>query len=156
MPTFKEGNTEYKITTHALKELRKRIKEDAKYLVRHQVVSQAAIDEILDIYSDDRHLAAFWNDRKLASLSEHERIKKISGQITFPLGNSREQAKAKVKGSEGTDTPMTFVQVLRGDYDALIKADADELRAAGYDSYYIRMFIGEKYFGGNSSGEEDK
>ena len=156
MPTFKEGNTEYTITTHALKELRKRIKNDAKYMVRHQVMSQAEIDEILDVYSDDSHLAAFWNDHKLASLSEHERIKKISGQIVFPLGNSRAQAEAKVKGSKSTDTPMTFAQVLRGEYDALIKADADELRAAGYDSYYIRMFIGEKYFGGNSSGEEDK
>ena len=156
MPTFKEGNTEYTITTHALKELRKRIKNDAKYLVRHQVMSQADIDEILDAYSDDSHLAAFWNDRKLASLSEHERIKKISGQIVFPLGNSRAQAEAKVKGSKNTETLMTFAQVLRGEYDALIKADADELRAAGYDSYYIRMFIGEKYFGGNSSGEEDK
>lgn len=155
MPTFKEGNTEYTITTHALKELRKRIKNDAKYLVRHQVMSQAAIDEILDTYSDDSHLAAFWNDRKLASLSEHERIKKISGQIVFPLGNSRAQAEAKVKGSKNTDTPMTFAQVLRGEYDVLIKADADELRAAGYASDYIRMFIGEKYFGGNSSGEDE-
>lgn len=155
MPTFKEGNTEYKITTHALKELRKRIKNDAKYLVQHQVMSQADIDEILDAYSDDSHLAAFWNDRKLASLTEHERIKKISGQIVFPLGNSRAQAEAKVEGSKNTGTPMTFAQVLRGEYDALIKADADELRAAGYDSYYIRMFIGEKYFGGNSSGEDE-
>lgn len=155
MSTFKDGNTEYKITTHALKELRKRIKNDAKYLVRHQAMSQADIDEILDVYSDDSHLAAFWNDRKLASLTENERIKKISGQIVFPLGNSRAQAEAKVKGSKDTDTPMTFAQVLRGDYDALIKVDADELRATGYDSYYIRMFIGEKYFGGNSSGEED-
>lgn len=155
MPTFKEGNTEYKITTHALKELRKRIKDDAKYLVRHQVVSQANIDEILDTYSDDSHLAAFWNDRKLASLTEHERIKKISGQIVFPLGNSRAQAEAKVEGSKNIGTPMAFAQVLRGEYDALIKADADELRAAGYDSYYIRMFIGEKYFGGNSSGENE-
>lgn len=155
MPTFKSGNTEYKITTHALKELRKRIKSDAKYLMQHQIMSQAEIDEVLNAYSDDRHLAAFWNEHKLASLTEHERIKKISGLIVFPLGNSRAQAEAKVKGSQDTDTPMTFAQVLRGDYDALIKADADELRAAGYDSCYIRMFIGEKYFGGNSSGENE-
>lgn len=155
MPTFKDGNTEYKITTHALKELRKRIKNDAKYLVRHQVMSQAEIDEVLDVYSDDSHLAAFWNDRKLASLTENERIKKISGQIVFPLGNSRAQAEAKVRGSIKLGQPMSFIQVLRGEYDILIKEDADALRDAGYDWSYIKMFIGEKYFGGNSSGEDE-
>lgn len=155
MPTFKTGKTEYQIPTHALKELRKQIKLDAKYLERHQIMSHEEIVDTLNALASDSHLAAMWNERKVQSLSERERIKLISSMLVFPAGNSRAQAEAKVRGSIKLGQPMSFTQVLRREYDVLIKEDADALRDAGYDSNYIKMYIGEKYFGGDSPGEKE-
>lgn len=155
MPTFKTGKTEYKISTHALKELRKQIKLDAKYLERHQIMSHEAIVDILNALAADSHLAAMWNERKVQSLNERERVKLISSMLVFPAGNSRAQAEAKVRGSIKLGQPMSFTQVLRGEYDVLVKEGADALRDAGYDSSYIKMYIGEKYFGGDSPGEKE-
>lgn len=132
------------ITRHQLAETQKRIKTELKYMARHNVQLN---DDYVKLMSTREMVAYMWNLPELAHLNDHDRERAIASMIAFPKDHSRKQAQLQVEASKRIGVPMTFAQVLRGELDPYIKADAEELYGQGYDSDYVKLYVGQKYFG---------
>lgn len=132
------------ITRHQLAETQKRIKTDLKYMARHGV----EIDmDYIKAMSTREMVAHIWNLPELAHLNDHDRERAVSSMIVFPQGHSRKQAQLQVAAAARIGVPMTFAQVLRGELDTHIEADAEALYAQGHNSGYVKLYVGQKYFG---------
>ena len=141
---FETAVGSYEITKHQLAEIKKRIAADLKYMERHKVDVDT---DLIKLQMKDARLAQAWHAKEYQKLSEHERIKAISEMIVFPEHHSRLQTENLVKASIRIGRPVTFGEALSGAVDSYIQAEAETLRAQGYDSDYIQLYVGQKYFG---------
>lgn len=137
-----------------VKAIKKRIRADYKYFMRHGIDSDK-LDYIAESLNE-RLIEAAWHAKELEGLSYDEKIKKIASLAVFPTEISRAQAEGLVRVSAKTGQNLSFADVLKGKFDwNEINATRDELielyKRSGYSENEAKkkakLDVSQQFFG---------